>query len=93
MIRNGEEFIKSCAGSVEEVSGKHMHLPPLKAAIGVIFKSVTFDFFNSKLIGLMLEGCWMWLERCLAQPRHGGWCLGSAPLEPGVWVRYTGDLL
>lgn len=35
----------------------------------------------------------MWFEWCLAQPRHGGRCLGSTPLEPGVWVGYAGDLL
>lgn len=63
MIGNGKEFIKSHAGSREGVVGEHVHLPSLKAAAGVVFRSVNFDFFNSKLIELIcLEGSWMWFE-------------------------------
>lgn len=52
-IRNGEEFIKSCSGTMDEVLGEYVHLLPLKAAIGVMFRSVNFDVFNSQLIELL----------------------------------------
>lgn len=64
VIRNGEEFIKSCTGSVEEVLG---HLPPLKAAVGIMF--MTFEFLNSKLIGLM---CWRAAGCGWSGNLHGG---------------------
>lgn len=70
MIRNGKEIGKSCAGSREEVAGEHVQLPPLKAATGVMFRSVNFDFFKLKINWINVSGGQLnvvWVTPCPTQ--------------------------